>query len=50
MKTTTYPSVIFSVSDGVNTPVNLNPFKVVVENLPPNVTGLVISDVTIKVG
>ena len=50
MKTTTYPSVILSVSDGVNSPVNLNPFKVVVENRPPNIAGLVIDDVTVKVG
>ncbi len=50
MKTTTYPSVILSVSDGINSPVNLNPFKVVVENLPPNIAGLVIDDVTVKVG
>lgn len=49
MKTTTYPSVVLSVSDGVNT-VNLNPFKVEVQNLAPNETGLVINDVTVKVG
>jgi hypothetical protein len=49
MKTTTYPSVVLSVSDGVNT-VDLNPFKVVVQNLAPNETGLVIDDVTVKVG
>jgi hypothetical protein len=30
MKTTSYPSVKLSVSDGVNPPVNLNPFSVIV--------------------
>ena len=30
MKTTSYPSVTLSVSDGVNPPVNLNPFNVMV--------------------
>jgi len=49
MGTTTYPEVILSVSDGVNT-VNLNPFKVVVQNLQPDISGLVIDDVTVKVG
>ena len=49
MKTKTYQPVVLSVSDGVNT-INLNPFKVVVQNLAPNETGLVINDVTVKVG
>jgi hypothetical protein len=49
METKTYPEVILSVSDGVNT-VNLNSFIVVIQNLPPNETGVVINDVTVKVG
>ena len=45
-----FSSVILSVSDGVNPPVNLNPFDVEVKNLPPNITGVVLNDVTVKVG
>lgn len=50
MPTTLFSSVILSVDDGVNTPVNLLPFEVLVNNFPPDTAGVVLNDVFVKVG
>ncbi len=50
MLSTLYDPVVISVSDGVNSAVSLNSFKIQINNYPPDVSMIILTDVTVKVG